>query len=160
MEVVQEQMAKSTNKRKTDTVNTYERNILNKLKFVQFAGIVVIAINWLLPSNNAGWRFNVFNVVITLVWIFGILVASGYFCRNTFEEDDDLIIYEQNTTPLIVAVFLARICEIGFNYVFAKNSFNWKTLVITVVIDIIYLAIILMDKSNYGYALEKKSKKE
>lgn len=153
-------MAKSTNKRKTDTVNTYERNILNKLKFVQFAGIVVIAINWLLPSNNAGWRFNVFNVVITLVWIFGILVASGYFCRNTFEEDDDLIIYEQNTTPLIVAVFLARICEIGFNYVFAKNSFNWKTLVITVVIDIIYLAIILMDKSNYGYALEKKSKKE
>lgn len=160
MEVVQKQMAKSTNKRKTDTVNTYERNILNKLKFVQFAGIVVIAINWLLPSNNAGWRFNVFNVVITLVWIFGILVASGYFCRNTFEEDDDLIIYEQNTTPLIVAVFLARICEIGFNYVFAKNSFNWKTLVITVVIDIIYLAIILMDKSNYGYALEKKSKKE
>lgn len=160
MEVIQKQMAKSTNKRKTDTVNTYERNILNKLKFVQFAGIVVIAINWLLPSNNAGWRFNVFNVVITLVWIFGILVASGYFCRNTFEEDDDLIIYEQNTTPLIVAVFLARICEIGFNYVFAKNSFNWKTLVITVVIDIIYLAIILMDKSNYGYALEKKSKKE
>lgn len=153
-------MTKSGNKRKINTKTTYERNILNKLKLIQAIGVIVIIINWLLPSTIEGWRFNLFDVAVSLVWLFGILVVSGHFCKNTFIEDEDLIIYEQNTTPVIISLAVTRMCEAGFNYIFARAMFNWKMFAIAVVIDVIYLAMILMDKGHYGYALEKTYSKE
>lgn len=140
-------------------INKYEKALLFKPAFMRFLWLIIVVLNWILPlRKDYVWDFSVFRLIMTVVWTYGMLTATGVLCINTYVVENGMILYEQNTSPVIVALGLTRIFQSVYYVVLKADSINWIVLLLLVVIDVVYLFIILLDKSSYGYALEEKEK--
>lgn len=134
-------------------MNRYEKSILFKLNVAKVLYVIVAIVNLAMPLyNDLKWTFSIFQLIVCVIWLFGMLAAIGIFCTNTHEIKGDVVIYEQNTSPVIIALGICRIIEAFYYYVFHQDEINWIAYGILIFIDLFYLIFILIDKANYEYA--------
>ena len=139
-------------------VNKYEKNIMFKVTLIKVFCGALLYLNWLLPFSVTGkWQFSVFRIFSTISVILGLLAATGRMCINTYRIENGMTIFEQNTAPLIMVAGLTRIAQVLY-YILAKRSVNWPIIIFLIVMDVICIAIILLDKASYGYGLEEEEK--
>lgn len=140
-------------------INKYEKSLLFKPILIRFLWLVILALNWILPLNkDFNWNFSIFRVLISIIWTYGMLTSTGILCQNTHVHENGMIIYEQNTSVVIMAIGLSRIFQLVYYFILKRHVINWSVIILLIVFDIIYLLIIIMDKSSYGYAMEEKEK--
>lgn len=121
--------------------------------FLIFSRIVyaaVLAVNLLLPIFDGKWADPpVFQKIICGVWTYGMLCSLGYFKKPVSREVDGVIKYEISVP--ILPIGLLRIAEALFYGFISRVHVDWRMFLICVGLDVFYVALILMDKSNYYY---------
>ena len=117
--------------------------------------LMITVCNFALPLYSTK-RFNTFilQFVIVLVWLHGLLSQSGYFKIPVSDDLEDTVHYEFNIPFL--AIGLLRILETGYFYLMKRSIMNWKVFLALVIMDIVYTAFLLMDKSRYYFESEGK----
>lgn len=140
-------------------MNKYEKAILFKVQMLRVVSIILIILNLAAPLGlNFTWKFSLFQLLETFILIFGGLTSSGYFCINTYKEEEDVVIYEQNTSALLIAFTILRLLEFLYYFTVAKNTINFTMLLILTGLDLLYMIFLFIDKASYGYAVEKTEK--
>lgn len=115
--------------------------------------LIIAVCNFALPLYNTK-QFNTFilQFVIEAVWLYGLLSQAGYFKTPVSDDLDDTIHYEFNIPFL--AIGLLRIVETGYFYLVKRDVMNWKMFLVLVIMDVVYTAFLLMDKSRYYFESE------
>lgn len=140
-------------------INKYEKSLLFKPILIRFLWFVIVALNWILPLNkDLTWHFSVFRVITSVIWTYGMLTSTGVLCINTHVHENGMILYEQNTSAVTIAVGLSRIFQAVYYFVLRKAIINWPVLFMLVIFDIVFLFILILDKGAYGYAIEEQEK--
>ena len=140
-------------------INKYEKTLLFKPVLIRFIWFALVALNWILPlDKDFSWHFSLFRIVVTIIWTYGMLTATGHMCINTHVHENGMILYEQNTSIIIIGIGICRIIQSVFYLVFRQGVINWSIMALLIVFDVVYLLIIILDKSSYGYALEEEEK--
>lgn len=140
-------------------MNKYEKAICFNLIVIRTLGILVIILNWILPlAATYKWEFSVFRLIITGIYIYGILTSTGILCINTRVKQDDMVLFEQNVSLVVLLLGLTRIAQAIYYFVLKKDVVNWIVVAFLVVLDIVFMIITMIDKSNYGYALQDEEK--
>ena len=73
------------------------------------------------------------------MWFFGLLGGLGYFNQYT---------------P-ILPIGIIRIVEIGYALLFKFKVTSWIAIGVFILIDIIFIAFLLLDKASYAYVTEE-----
>ena len=122
--------------------------------YVSCIVFTIIAIsNLLLPLCNGAWLHpDFFQIGLILVWLYGMLCSLGYFKREVYSDNKDTVQYEIYV-PIVPIGFL-RVGQALF-YVLTKKNIDLTVLCILIVLDLLYIVLILMDKSNYYYECKK-----
>lgn len=140
-------------------MNKYEKAICFNLIVIRALGILIIILNWILPlSSTYKWEFSIFRLLVTLIYAYGILTSTGVLCINTRVKQGDMILFEQNVASVVLVLGLIRIAQAIYYFVLKRDIINWIVIAFLVVLDIVYLIITMVDKSNYGYALQEEEK--
>lgn len=140
-------------------INKYEKSLMFKPAFIRFLWIVIVALNWVLPlRQDYVWNFSLFRVIITIIWTYGMLTATGVLCVNTHVRENGMILYEQNTSAVITSLGIMRILQVVYYALLRRTTVSWTIFIVLTVLDVVYLLIIILDKSSYGYAVEEKEK--
>lgn len=140
-------------------MNKYEKAINFNPIVIRTLGILIIVLNWILPlAATYKWEFSVFRLIISGIYVYGILTSTGILCINTRVKQDDMVLFEQNVSIVVLLIGLTRIAQAVYYFVLKKNVVNWIIIAFLVALDIIFLIIAMMDKSNYGYAIQDEEK--
>lgn len=119
-------------------MNKYEKNIMANTNIMKITYVVISLVNMLLPFyKDWHWRFSIFQLVIVIIWFFGLLGGLGYFGQ---------------ATP-ILPIGIVRIVQIGAYMLFRLREVNWYVIGVYVILDIIFLAFLLFDKATYVYEI-------
>ena len=128
--------------------------LMVNLRISTFLCIAIIVCNLFLPLySNKVVNVNLFEFIIIGLWIFGTISHHGYFLQQTSHNEDGVITYESRLP--IVQIGLVRIFQIIY-YLIRKVKISWVVLLILIALDVIYIAFILLDKSNYYYETKEE----
>lgn len=133
-------------------MNRYEKSILLMPKVITVLFVLICVINFILPIFDR-WTFNLFRFVC-LGWIPAWLGSIGILVNNTGIVENGIELQEQVINPSIIIVGIVRVIQVVYYFLTAVNSVRWVSIIALIVIDLIYLAIIILDKVRYGYGRE------
>lgn len=119
---------------------------------------ILIALNLIVPVlDNSRLNFNVFSIIMVVIWTITILSAHG-FIKRVASTSDESIIYD--TILPIMPVTVIRIIEFGWMFFRHRDTFNKKVFLIEILFDIAFIVILLLDKSNYYYEAVEEEKED
>ncbi len=126
------------------------RRLMANIYIARVLFLIIVVFNFALPLYSTK-RFNTFilQFVIEGLWLYGILSQSGYFKIPVSDDLDNTVHYEFNIPFL--AVGLLRIVETGYFYLTKRDVMNWKVFLTLVVMDVVFTAFLLVDKSHYYF---------
>ncbi|WP_394862383.1 hypothetical protein [Paraclostridium bifermentans] len=103
--------------------------------------MVLIACNLIFPIyiNNKFGFYSVFQWVIIIIATYGLTVAFGIFDQGI---------------PMLQTFFL-RLAQMGLHTFIFKTHINWNYYGILLVLDVLFYALMIMDKRNYEYIREE-----
>lgn len=121
-------------------MNKYERGILLNTFIMKVLYVILLLVNLFLPTiKNTYFHFSILQIVVIITWFFGLLGGLGYFNQYT---------------P-ILPIGIIRIVEIGYALLFKFKVTNWIAIGVFILIDIIFIAFLLLDKASYAYVTEE-----
>ena len=120
------------------------------LTFSKIIYTIVVLFNLFVPLFDAklGVNVNVFQIAVIVIWTYGMLCSLGYF-KKVVSKSNGVCKYEISIP--IVPLGIVRILEGMFYAFLSEVVINWKMFIACIAVDVIYLLLILMDKSNYYY---------
>lgn len=123
------------------SVNDYRRTILFNLKLIAFAYMVIVACNLILPVyiNSKFGLYSLFQWIIIFIDTYALLVAFGIFDQSV---------------PML-QMFFTRLFQIGLHSFILKSHIEWKFFGIILILDVIYIALMVMDRAGYEYEREE-----
>lgn len=126
------------------------RRLMANVYIARVLFLIIVVFNFALPLYSTK-RFNTFilQFVIEGLWLYGILSQSGYFKIPVSDDLDNTVHYEFNIPFL--AVGLLRIVETVYFYLTKRDVMNWKVFLTLVVMDVVFTAFLLVDKSYYYF---------
>lgn len=128
------------------------KKLVFNLKVSKIIYFLIVLLNLFLPLYPGKIvNANVFQFAIMVIWLYGILCQHGYFKRQVSRNEDGKIRYEWNIP--IVPIGLTRIAQIAY-YLIREVNFSIPIFVAFVVIDVLYVAFMLMDNYTYYYESE------
>lgn len=110
--------------------------------------IVTLICNIVLPVFGRFLHPDVFNIVIEVCWTYGMLSSLGYFKKPVLKEGKRV---EYETTIPVVPIGMIRVIQLVYHLFLKKSSLSVGLFIALVVIDVIYVFILLLDKSSYYY---------
>lgn len=121
-------------------MNRYERNLMLNVTLMKIFYVCLVLVNILLPvQRNTFFSTNLLQIIVVIVWFFGLLGGMGYF---------------DQMTP-VLPIGIVRFVELIY-YGFLKEGYlNWIAFVIYVGLDIIYMTFLFFDKAGYEYKKEE-----
>lgn len=123
-----------------DPMNKYERGILLNTFIMKVLYVILLLVNLFLPTiKNTYFHFSILQIVVIIMWLFGLLGGLGYFNQYT---------------P-ILSIGIIRIIEIGYALLFKFKVTNWIAIGVFILIDIIFTVFLLLDKASYAYVTEE-----
>lgn len=134
-------------KKKKPELNKYEKAMMGSLSVIKALGVAVVLMNTFMPlvssktDESLGiWSWVLICLLQIIVLIFhgwGFLGATSYLMHQ----------------PVLMAQVLAlrTIQIVLFTYLF---SINWVPMGIVLFLDVIFLTMLLLDKSSYRYGKE------
>lgn len=135
-------------------MNKYDKSILFKTYVIKAFFIIVFILNIAMPIyKDFQWKFNIFQLLICIVWCFGLAGGLGYLVTEVSEVTDDMRTYTQ-ITP-IIPIFIVRFAQAFAYGLIFRDRLNWYMMGTLYLLDFTYLAILLIDKANYGYKKER-----
>lgn len=132
-------------------VTEYEKSLKLFLHVSKIIFVILTAINIALPIvKTRAFIIIVCKIIIISVWGYACLSSLGY-CKKVISEKDyaGRVRYE-TSVPFLPIAFL-RIFEAFYLFVFRSGEVNWKNLAICIIADVVYLLLLLIDKSRYYY---------
>lgn len=125
--------------------------LFTRIATVWYAAIVIL--NLVVPVLNGTFlNFNLFSVIILIIWTVAILSAHGII-KRLVSTLDDKIVYD-TVLPIFLPT-LVRLGELAWMYFRHKQSFNKTVFLIEIAADIVFIIILLLDKSRYYYEAEE-----
>lgn len=116
---------------------------------------VLVFINLVLPLYSGQiMKFNLFQLIIVLVWSYGLLSHLGFFKTQVSDGTEGKILYEPNTP--IVQIGILRLIELIYFLALKREVFNWKVFILLIVWDVFYIIFLLLDKSRYVFEMEEE----
>lgn len=120
-------------------MNKYEKNLMFNVIVMKIIYCIIIFVNLLVPiRRNVYFIISPLQVIIVIVWLFGLLGGMGFFDQRT---------------P-VLPIGLLRFIEILDYGVLRTNYMNWWAFAIFVVLDMIFTTFLFFDKANYSYVKE------
>lgn len=110
------------------------------VRVMKIAYVMIALFNLCAPIYTTGYKFSLFQVVIPIIWFYGLLNGIGYF----------------NQEVPILGIGLVRIFEGLFYYVVARGSFNWVLFIVFIVMDSLYSLFMYLDRNSYYYITEEE----
>lgn len=138
-------------------MNKYEKGVLFKLSVIKITTFTIIFLNMFLPIySDYRWRFNFFQLTAVLIYVYASLSALGYILVETTDDNKEVTIGMKvyTTVTPILPLFMNRIMQVFIYALLLRGRLNWRMMLVLYMIDIIYLALLLFDKANYGYMKE------
>lgn len=138
-------------------MNKYEKGVLFKLSVIKITTFTIIFLNMFLPIySDYRWRFNFFQLTAVLIYVYASLSALGYILVETTDDNKEVTIGMKvyTTVTPILPLFMNRIMQVFIYALLLRGRLNWRMMLFLYMIDIIYLALLLFDKANYGYMKE------
>lgn len=138
-------------------MNKYEKGVLFKLSVIKITTFTIIFLNMFLPIySDYHWRFNFFQLIAVLIYVYASLSALGYILVETTDDNKEVTIGMKvyTTVTPILPLFMNRIMQVFIYALLLRGRLNWRMMLVLYMIDIIYLALLLFDKANYGYMKE------
>lgn len=131
-------------------MKTQNNGMLKFFLMLSKALFVVVALcNLMLPITAKSWCHpHITQVVLVLVWFYGFLCSLGYFNNSITKEQDGIVVREISVPIIQIGIF--RICQIIF-FLLRGSELDWKMYFVCIGLDLFYLVLILVDKSNYYY---------
>lgn len=114
--------------------------------------IIILVCNLVLPLTGNIMQLNLFQSILCIIWVYGLLSHLGYFKTQVSDGSDGVIRYEPNTP--IVQVGLLRLAEFIYYFLIRKSVINWTIFIGLIVGDVIYIMFLLLDKANYVFEME------
>lgn len=125
-------------------LNKYEKKIMFNLHIITALTVIAVVLNLLLPYIENG-KLTIF-LISQLIPVFGIYVFGWVNSRNA-----------QNIP--IVITFITRTLQ-GLIFIYWRETLSWETFRILLFFDILFLVILVLDKSNYKYEFVAKEDDE
>lgn len=120
-------------------MNRYEKNLMVNITIMKVLYVVTLFINLLVPvKRNTIFYVSVFQIVVVIVWFFGLLGGMGFFDQRT---------------P-ILPIGIIRFIEIIYYGVIRAGFISWISIGVYIIFDIIFVAFLFFDKANYEYVTE------
>lgn len=127
----------------------YTKTILLLTRIATALFAVMMAINFIVPVlSTKTLNVNIFTILMCVCWTFTILSANGFF-KKIVSNIDGEIIYD--TIIPIMPATLIRLVELGWFYLKHRSDFKIGVFLIDVILDVVFVVILLADKSNYYY---------
>jgi hypothetical protein len=123
--------------------NKYEKSLMFNVELMKIIFYVLAALNLLLPL------FQPISLGITSAFQWFIIAAHAYGLAH------GLGVFEGQKTP-IIQVGLLRIVEVAWYRYISGSHINWLIFVVLLFVDVLFVAVLLLDKNTYAY--EKVSK--
>ena len=129
-------------------------NVRVFLLLIRIVYAFMMAANFLLPvTKGSGVIIHVLRMFHIVFWTYGMLGSHGYFKRIVSESEDGEIIYD---TPVPIAqVGIVRSMEFLILFIFNRSVFLYKNFLCLLALDILFLVLLLLDKSS-GYYVSVK----
>lgn len=123
------------------SVSDYRRTILFNLKLIAFVYMLIVACNLILPVyiNNKFGLYSLFQWIIIFIDTYALLVAFGMFDQSV---------------PML-QMFFTRLFQIGLHSFILKSHIEWKFFTIVMVLDVVFIALMVMDRASYEYEREE-----
>ena len=119
--------------------------LISRIVFVVSAGLNLI----LSTRSDSMFGLSIWNVACLVVWTYAFLGSLGFIKFVVSEEEDGTIVYD---TPFpIIQIGVLRVLQLGFMLWRHKSVFDYKVFIILVVVDALYAAFLLIDKSTNYY---------
>lgn len=121
--------------------------------------VVLFAVNIVLPvKKDDVINANVFTFATLLLWTVTVLSANGYLKKVDYVHDGKVV---YRTFLPVFQVAIVRAIEIGYYFIREREQFRPKVFWIDVVFDVLFVIVLLLDKSRYYYeAVESEDKNE
>lgn len=116
-------------------LNKYEKRLMLNTDIMKVLGIAGVLLNLLIPLFPEMGFKSIFQWLMVIIYVIGTLNAIGYFSQHV---------------P-IVPMAAVRGLESFYYYVISDGGIQTMSLMILVGFDLIFLAMFLVDKSNYTY---------
>lgn len=113
---------------------------------------IILVINLCLPLTGQIMDFDLFQIIIVLIWTYGVLSHHGYFKTQVSDESEGTIKYEPNTP--ILQIILLRFLEFVYLWFTQLDVVNWKIFAGLVLADTVYVGFLLMDKATYVFEMD------
>ena len=121
-------------------MNKYEKSLMFNVTIMKIGFVIIALTNFFLPVyKDTYFQFSLFQIGVIIIWFYGLMNGIGYGHQNV---------------P-IVAIGLLRIAEAGYHALIHFEKTNWWVFLVFIVMDVIYLAFLLIDKSSYTYTTEE-----
>lgn len=119
-------------------MNRYEANIMVNTFVMKVLYCILLIVNMALPFyKNWVWHFSIIQLIIVVIWFFGLLGGLGYFNQST---------------P-ILQIGIVRIFQLGAYFLFKRAMINWIVILVYLALDLFFLLFLLFDKANYYYEI-------
>ena len=92
--------------------------------------------------------FSIFGLIASGIWSLGLLSSLGII-KHVETTEDGKTIYK--TSIPIGKIGVLRIAEVFYYVMFHKSTFNLTVFLVTLALDVLYVLILLFDKSRYYY---------
>lgn len=121
-------------------MNKYEKSLMFNTYIMKVGFVLILLTNLFIPVfKDTYFHFSLFQLGAIIIWLFGLLSGLGYFNQDT---------------P-ILQIFILRIFEMGWYALLHRQKTNWWMFVIFIILDVVYMAFLLIDKSSYTYETEE-----
>lgn len=127
----------------------YTNSILLFVKIATVIYFVIVLVNLILPVlSDSVLNFNLFTVVMLIIWTVAELSSRGYI-KKVVSTVDDKIVYD--TVLPVVFPTIVRLAEFGWFFLRHRSEFRIGVFCADVALDIVFVGILLLDKSHYYY---------
>lgn len=117
---------------------------------------IIVLINVVLPvMSTEKLNVSLFTIAIIICWTIAVLSANGYI-KQVAERMDDCIVYD-TIIPLFPATFI-RVVQLAWYFLRHRENFKIGIFILDVIFDIVFVAILFADKSNYYYMSVEEDK--
>lgn len=139
---------------KEDKQLRYTNTLLLFEKIATVLYFIMLAVNLVLPVlSGATLNIHLFTFVMLIIWTIAIVSAHGYL-KKIVSTSEDTIVYD--TILPIVPATLVRLVEFGWFFIRQRQSFRINVFIADVALDVLFIIILLLDKSHYYYESRKQ----
>lgn len=134
-------------------MNKYEKSILFIPQVLKALYVIILCVNLFLPLGTDGkLGFSLFQVAACVIHFIGLLAGIGYLVVSTHEYRDGAELFEQRTSLPIILIGILRVGQLLYYLMFRAGKIKLSMFAVLIILDVIFVAILLIDKGHYGYA--------